>query len=147
MITNSLMQSQGVSQKIIEFRRAQQLKVVGLQEERNELKSACQQVSSQSTELVLGFLCDTGADALTGLRLWVEGLGLARGSLRAYDDLNEEVDHQRFEQHPVYVKYNSSDYGNAYMKAYSGNFTGGVFQPKLKDGEFRQYGNLPLGVF
>ena len=55
---------------------------------------------------------------------------------------------------PVYIKYNSSDGGNAYMKPFPSNFTGVIFQPKmnissssLTETEFYQFGDLPCSLF
>ena len=48
----------------------------------------------------------------------------------------------------VYIKYNSSDVGNAYVKPYNGAYFGVLFQPEMKSqDEFLQYGDLPLGTF
>lgn len=60
----------------------------------------------------------------------------------------------RSQNSPVYIKYNSSDIGNAYMKPHNGNFSGVIFQPKFDSNDsgldiqdFMQFGDLPTGLF
>ena len=92
------------------------------------------------------------------LQSWIPSLSLTRGLLLAYDDdenntqmtINDFNDNQA-----VYIKYYATDAGetgdilagDAYMKPYRGDNIGVIFQPKLKDGEFRQYGDFPLDIF
>ena len=86
------------------------------------------------------------------------GLELPRGILRTYDDAGNEVMTGSLNGVPVYIKYNSSTSGDAYMKPFDGDFTGVIFQPRLMkiDDEldkvdeftsFKQFGNLPSGIF
>jgi hypothetical protein len=81
------------------------------------------------------------------LRAWITNLAVPRGVLRAVDENNNEVNLNDWDEVSVYVKYNSSDNGDAYMKPYKGEYFGVLFQPLLTDGEFRQYGDLPLSTF
>lgn len=49
---------------------------------------------------------------------------------------------------PVYLKYNSTLGGDCYMKPYRGEFVGVIFQPRLRNEDtFYQFGDLPLGTF
>ena len=79
------------------------------------------------------------------------GLGLQRGILTAVDELSgKQVSIETLNDTPVYIKYNSSMGGDAYMKAYDGGGVGVTFQPRLKDDtaeEFRQYGDFVLSLF
>lgn len=141
-------QKDGLNPQLLEFYRVQELKAIQIQEERRNLKTACLEVSLDSESVVLGIMGNTGVDAIDTLRRWVSGLSLSRGLLKAFNDINVEVDYELLNDFPVYIKYNSSDSGNAYMKQYNGKFTGVIFQPKLRnDDTFRQYGNIPLNVF
>jgi hypothetical protein len=149
--------AENVSVSLLEFRRAQYLKASGIQEERDRLKEACLVVRNHSEQIVLGIMTSTGAQGIDSLRQWVDSLSLPRGMLRAVNDMNEEVDYQRYLNTSVYIKYNSSDAGNAYMKEYLGSFVGVIFQPTLSPTNnssntidrsgFQQYGNLPLKLF
>lgn len=139
---------QNIDISVIEFRRAQQLRSEGLLEERRLLKSSCEIITKASSRIVLGINAPSGMQGLDILRRWVEGLKIPRGTLRAVNDLNEEIEYTTYDDKPVYIKYNSSDAGNAYMKSYEGKYFGVIFQPKLLDDDsFRQYGNFPLNLF
>lgn len=144
--------AENVTMALLDFRRAQELKATGLAEERQQLKQSCEIVKNYSDYIVLGIMTSSGAQGIEVLRRWVDGLGLSRGILRAVNDMNEEVDYQRYLNTSVYIKYNSSDHGNAYMKEYLGSFVGVIFQPSLSTSDnnfdkFQQYGNLPLTLF
>ena len=73
------------------------------------------------------------------------------GILIAYDEVSKEVPIETFNSFPVYIKYNSTNSGNAYMKINPSNdFTGVIFQPKFNDtfkDNFYQFGNLPLKLY
>ena len=133
--------------QVVEFERAQQLKAEGIKGERDALKVATQVVASAAVEVTLGIKADSGVRALDVLKRWVEGLSLVKGVLRAVDENNIEVGLERWDDVPVYIKYNSTEGGDAYMKPYEGGYGGIIFQPKLEDGEFRQYGDIPLSVY
>ena len=54
----------------------------------------------------------------------------------------------KWDDRAVYLKYNSTQGGDCYMKPYNGDFVGVIFQPKIKnDDSFYQFGDLPLGTF
>lgn len=136
------------SPKMIEFEHAQSLKPDGIKAEWQSLRESMRQVSSISSELVLGIMAESGSKGIDVLARWVTSLQLCRGILIAYDDYNEVVEIESLKDIPVYIKYNSSDSGNAYMKPFNGNFTGVIFQPKISSrDEFYQFGNIPLAVF
>lgn len=139
--------SQGMDPQLIEFKRAQSMKPDKIKEERNNLKSSIKLITKESTQIVIGITCKSGLIGIEVLRNWVEALQIPRGVLRAVDDVNNEIDYHSYDDLPVYIKYNSSESGNAYMKNYKGSFYGVLYQPKLIDNEFRQYGNFPLTLF
>ena len=45
----------------------------------------------------------------------------------------------------VFVKYNSAS-GDAFLSGYAGDYRGVLYTPLLVDGDFRQYGYLPLDL-
>ena len=64
------------------------------------------------------------------------------------DENNDEVDLSMWDDRPVFIKYNSSDSGDAYMKPYNGEYFGVLFQPVFGgDAGFTQYGDFPLFTF
>lgn len=133
----------------VELERAQILKADGIKQERKNLRNAVSSISSISQEICLGIMATSGEKGISALKSWVSELELARGQLFAvHEDTNESIDPATLSDVPVYIKYNSSDAGNAYMKKYkAGGFVGVIFQPKLNDDIFRQYGDLPLQIF
>ena len=132
----------------IEFRRAQELGPAKLQAERIDLRNSAVIVAKHSNEVILGIMAENYDRAIITLQDWVPKLGLKKGILRTVDDNNEVVDISSFSStQSVYVKFNSTDGGDAYMKSYDGLNRGVIFQPILEDGEFRQYGDLPLSLF
>jgi len=138
--------AEGKSPVAVEFERAQTLKGEGLQRERELLREATKIVVSAAVETTLGIKAESGLQGLAILRNWVGGLSLRRGVLRSVDENNLEVEVGRWDEVPVYIKYNSSEGGDAYMKPYEGGYQGIIFQPLLADGAFRQYGDLPVSV-
>lgn len=137
----------GKTPQAVQFERAQQQGADGIKRERETLKVATSLVASAAVEITLGIKADSGSRALEVLKKWVTGLSLVKGVLRAVDESNTEVRIDVYNDVPVFVKYNSSESGDAYMKPYEGGYGGVIFQPKLDDGEFRQYGDFPLSVF
>eukprot|EP01041_Mallomonas_annulata_P013255 gene13255-28071_t len=137
----------GLSPMQMEFRRAQELGPAQLLEERLQIRESLVNLASCSKEIVLGIMAENSDRAISVLRLWVTGLGIKRGVLRAVDENNAEVDISSFGSKAVYVKYNSTDGGDAYIKPYAGENRGVIFQPLLEDGDFRQFGDFPLAVF
>lgn len=138
--------AQGKTPQQVEFERAQLLKAAGLKAEREELRTATKLVASVAIETTLGIKAESGTRGLEVLKAWVGGLSLTRGVLRAVDENNVEVPIDRWNDFPVYIKYNSTEGGDAYMKPYEGGFGGVIFQPFLSDAVFRQYGDLPLNT-
>ena len=138
--------AEGKSPFAVEFDRAQLLKSDGLLREREQLREATKAVAAVAAETTLGIKAESGLQGLAVLRNWVSGLSLTRGVLRAVDENNQEVAVGRWDDSPVYIKYNSTEGGDAYMKPYEGGYGGVIFQPKLDDGVFRQYGDLPVAV-
>jgi len=136
----------GLTPEGVALERAQSLKVEGMAAERQALQNATRLLSSKSTEVTLGIMAESGVRGLGALRAWVSGLSLPKGVLRAVDENGLEVPLDKWNDQAVYIKYNSSDRGDAYMKPYNGGYVGCIFQPKLADGEFRQYGDLPLNT-
>lgn len=140
--------AEGKSPKRVELDRAQVLKTEGIRAERELLRSAVQSVRSVSSEISLGIMCETGSLAIQTLKAWVQGLNLSHGELHCVSDAGASIPAISLQESPVYIKYNSSDPHNAYMKPYkSEGFIGVIFQPVLADGEFRQFGDLPLKLY
>ena len=147
---------QGKTPKKIEFERAQSLKPIGIKEERAKMKESVEVVTSHAREIVLGILADSGSQGLETLRCWIRELSLPKGLLYAYDDNGSEIEVNKLDEAPVYLKYNSTNNGDAYMKKNPSNdFTGVIFQPLLpsnvteenNNSPFYQFGNLPLSLF
>ena len=118
--------------------------------ERERLRGATALVTQRADGVVLGIMAESGSRGIRALRAWIEGLGLPRGVLRAVDETSgEEVDVEGMNDRPVYIKYNSTDRGDAYMKTYNGGNVGVIFQPTLQQGNdpFYQFGDLPLLLF
>ena len=142
---------EGLSPSQIEFRRVQELKAPSIRAERAKLKAATLEVAEESVEVVMGIMAENGSDGIKALKCWVGGLGLERGILTAVDVLSgKQIPIESLENVPVYIKYNSTAGGDAYMKAYDGAGVGVTFQPRLKGdsaGDFRQYGDLFLALF
>jgi hypothetical protein len=140
---------EGKTTQIVELERAQALGGKALKQERENLKAAATIVRQSSREVVLGIKADTGSRAIQTLRSWVAGLQLPRGTLRTIDENDEPVDANELENAAVYIKYNSSDTGDAYMKPYKGGNVGVIFQVKIEgeDDSFYQFGDLPLALF
>lgn len=139
----------GKAPDIVDYERMQELGLDGIKKEKELLEKAISLVSSKSKEVTLGIMAKKGKYALKVLITWVESLKLPRGVVRIYDDYgNEFNDITKFDDIPVYVKYNSTDNGDCYIKQYNGEFTGVIFQPKIADDdEFRQYGDFSLLLF
>ena len=140
---------EGKTIQIVELERAQALGGKALKQERENLKLATTIVRQSSREVVLGIKADTGSRAIQTLRSWVAGLQLPRGTLRTIDENDEPADANELENAAVYIKYNSSDTGDAYMKPYNGGNVGVIFQVKIEgeDNSFYQFGDLPLALF
>jgi len=140
--------NEGKTPRTIEFERAQTLKSDGIKQEWQQLRESTQLIRSNATEIVLGIMVESGTKGIEVLKNWVSGLNITRGILRAVNENNEVIELEQLQSVPIYIKYNSSDNGNAYMKQYDGVFSGVIFQPKLSGySDFYQFGNLPIGIF
>lgn len=118
----------------------------GVQQVWSGIKMSSKTIVSTSNEVVLGLKAETGEEAIAALRNWVSSLGLQRGILRAYNEIGDEVSYDTFLDQPAYIKFNSTDSGNAYMKSYEGDQMGVIFQ-FMWQGEFYQMGDFPLTLF
>lgn len=137
----------GKSPSIIELDKKQLLKAEGLKLEHHILRNALTFTTHSSEEIVLGVMAPSGSKAIACLQKWVSSLDLPRGVIYTYDEDGNSIDSHHLLEKPVYVKYNSSENGDCCMKSYTGDFSGVIFQPKLPDGEFRQYGDFSLQLF
>ena len=141
---------EGLTPSQVEFRRVQS-SADAIKKERAKLKSATQEIAEESVEVVMGIMAESGSAGIKALKSWVSGLGLERGILTAVDELSgKQIPIETLDNVPVYIKYNSTMGGDAYMKAYNGGNVGVTFQPRLKcdaASEFRQYGDLVLSLF
>lgn len=111
------------------------------------LESSLLQATRLSKEVVLGIKAETGEAGLKALQCWVNELGLVRGTLRAYSESGEEIPVDELNYEKVYIKYNSSNAGDAWMKPFAGESIGVIFQTLDNDGTFHQGGDLPLFLF
>lgn len=137
----------GKSPELVEYERTQMLKQDGVREERLKLGDSIRTVTEASKEVVLGIMATRGSAAISCLKAWVQILGLPRGVIRAIDNSDKGIEVCDLNDAPVYLKYNSSEGGDCYMKPYSGEFSGVLFQPVLDDNEFRQFGDFHLKIF
>ena len=137
----------GKGPRLVEYERAQHLKVDGIKKERILLQEALKDVTTAADEVVMGIMADRGSQAIKVLRGWVNCLELPRGVIRCIDVNEKDVDPTTLDDSPVYLKYNSTENGDCYMKPYNGEFTGVIYQPKLVDLEFRQFGDFNLATF
>lgn len=105
------------------------------------LWAACEALAARSGAVMLGICAPSAAVGVATLKGWVSGLGLPRGLLHGMDVDGKPVELQG----AVFIKYNSAS-GNANVSGYLGGQRGVLFSPQLPDGEFRQFGYLPLGL-
>mmetsp|Transcript_14077 Transcript_14077/g.19553 ORF Transcript_14077/g.19553 Transcript_14077/m.19553 type:complete len:219 (+) Transcript_14077:53-709(+) len=94
--------------------------------------------------MVVGFCAEDANAGVNELKGWVSALSLKRGRLHGMDIDGVPRDMSDFG--PVYIRYVSTS-GDAYLSGYDGNYRGAYFTPQLSDGEFRQYGVLPIGLW
>jgi hypothetical protein len=141
----------GLTPQATEFKRIQAVGGEAVKAERAKLRAAAIEVVSKADEVVLGIMADTLASGISILKTWIPALNLPRGVLRALDANGGEIELDTLSDSPIYIKYNSSEGGDAYCKAYNGGYAGVIIQPKLKgdgpDDDFRQYGDFPLALF
>ena len=96
-------------------------------------------MAATSSHMMVGFCAHDQQSGLRALKAWTAGLGLPKGRLHGMDLNGKPVTIPG----AVYIKYNSSS-GDAVISGYAGEYRGVLFTPQLPDGEFRQYGYLPL---
>jgi hypothetical protein len=106
------------------------------------LWESCRSLAAHSSRVLLGFCAPNAEKGILALKAWVADLGLPKGKLFGMDIEGEPV---LPPQGAVYIKYNS-DSGDAFINEYSGSYRGVLFTPDLSDGNFRQFGHLPLGL-
>tara|TARA_B100000513_G_scaffold182207_1_gene101586 strand:+ start:323 stop:1462 length:1140 start_codon:yes stop_codon:yes gene_type:complete len=116
------------------------------------MQNAVRSLVRASQDLMLGICADDADTAIATLKGWVSALALPRGLLHGMDDgQGRPIDTSSFGA--IFIKYVSrpSDAdppGTAFLSAYmDGEVRGVYFNPELGDGDFRQYGALPLGLF
>ncbi len=138
----------------------------GYEEEslRRELRESVLCVAAKSEKTMLGICAGSPDEALQTLKGWVAGCNLPKGLLHGMDVQGVPIDKSEFGA--VYIKYMSRGVktfsemrqlgigfdalwkpGDAYLEHYDGNYRGVYFSPDLGDGDFRQYGLLPLDLF
>eukprot|EP00240_Pyramimonas_obovata_P016444 CAMPEP_0118932898 /NCGR_PEP_ID=MMETSP1169-20130426/10678_1 /TAXON_ID=36882 /ORGANISM="Pyramimonas obovata, Strain CCMP722" /LENGTH=264 /DNA_ID=CAMNT_0006875603 /DNA_START=31 /DNA_END=825 /DNA_ORIENTATION=- len=105
------------------------------------LKAATLALAANSSHVMVGFCASDQKAGLRSLKAWTAGLGLPKGRLHGMDLNGKPISIPG----AVYMKYNSSS-GDAVISGYAGEYRGVLFTPQLPDGEFRQYGYLPLGL-
>jgi Domain of unknown function (DUF1824) len=113
--------AEGRTAAVTEFQRALSLGSQALLEERKELAQACRQLAAQADIVTLGIMAESGQRGLQVLKQWVPALALQKGVLRALDDTDREIPIDTLDGSPVYIKYNSREGGDAYMKPYAGH--------------------------
>lgn len=106
------------------------------------LRAAVISLAAKSPTFTFGICAPTQAQGIQALKEWTASLGLPKGRLHGMDVKGVAVEMTG----AVFVKYNSNT-GNAEISSYFGAFTGVLASPMLPDGEFRQYGYLPLALF
>lgn len=138
--------AKGLAPQQVEFAWLQSLGKSNANALWSDLRLSSKHISATASEVVLGIKASTGEQAISTLKNWVTGLNLPRGILNAYDNDGNEVQPQSLSEKVVYVKYNSTNNGDAYMKDFAGDSTGVIFQA-IVDGEFYQFGDFPLFLF
>jgi hypothetical protein len=144
--------TEGKSPRRVEMERAQVLKTEGIRRERQQLREAVKLIVPQSKEICLGIMASSYISGIKCLNSYTRELSLPKGLLYAYDLNGQEIslDSLDLQRQSIYMKYNSSDNGNVYVKPYKDDaFIGVIFQPRLQnqDDVFYQYGDLPLQLF
>jgi hypothetical protein len=99
-------------------------------------------LAARSSRVLIGICAPNAEKGIRTLQAWVADLGLPKGKLFGMDIEGTAIEPP---QGAVYIKYNS-DSGDAFINAYAGSYRGVLFTPDLMDGNFRQFGHLPLGL-
>ena len=107
-------------------------------------------MAASAEAVTVGIMAPTGERAFQTLKAWIPALRLPKGRVHAVDSNGVQLpDPQSWWSEPAYLKYSSTGNspGDAFMSAYPGPNRGVIFTPIFADGEFRQYGDLPLATF
>ena len=142
--------SLGLSPSQMTFRRAQKKGLSNVKNENERLRKSICKVRESSRQLVFGIMAESGEIGIQVLKSWIAALNVEKGLIFPLDENGIETKLENLLLIPVYIKYNSSDSGNAYLKPYLGPNRGVIFQPILNqdnESSFRQYGDFPLGLF
>jgi len=113
-------------------------------EDREALWLSVKKLADMSTSLVMGICAGSAEEGVGELKGLVSALGLKRNRLHGMD--NDGVPRDMADFGAVYIRYVAAT-GDAYLSGYDGYYRGVYVTPQLKDGEFRQYGVLPLGLW
>eukprot|EP00976_Prorocentrum_cordatum_P093423 1189354-Prorocentrum_minimum.AAC.7 len=105
------------------------------------LKAATLALAANASHVMAGVCASDQQSGLRALKSWTAALGLPKGRLHGMDLNGKPITIPG----AVYIKYNSAS-GDAVISGYAGEYRGVLFTPQLPDGEFRQYGYLPLGL-
>jgi len=108
------------------------------------LWNSIERLTGEATSLVFGICAGSAEEGLEELKGLVGTLAVKRGRLHGMDTDGVPRDMREFG--PVFIRYVSAS-GDAYLSGYDGTYRGIYFTPTLPDGEFRQYGVLPLGLW
>lgn len=139
----------GLSEATAEFAWMQQLGLEGTQQVCSEIRNATKVATKFASEVVLGIKAESAEQGISTLKAWVQGLDLQKGVLYAYDETGAEVSVSSFteqDSRSVYIKFNSTKNGDAYMKEFRPTNNGVIFQV-LINGSFHQHGDFPLFAF
>eukprot|EP00468_Gymnochlora_sp_CCMP2014_P001894 CAMPEP_0167742080 /NCGR_PEP_ID=MMETSP0110_2-20121227/1221_1 /TAXON_ID=629695 /ORGANISM="Gymnochlora sp., Strain CCMP2014" /LENGTH=245 /DNA_ID=CAMNT_0007626219 /DNA_START=198 /DNA_END=935 /DNA_ORIENTATION=- len=101
-------------------------------------------LAKDANSIVVGICAESADEGVKELKGLVENLSQKKGRLHGMDDDGVAKDMSDFG--PVYIRYVSGS-GDAFLSGYDGLYRGIYFTPSLPDGEFRQYGVLPLGLW
>lgn len=106
------------------------------------LRMSCRSLVARSSRVMMGICAPDAFVGIASLKAWVTDLGLPRGKLQGMDVNGKPMPPP---EGAVFIKYNS-DSGDAYLSGYLGACRGVLLTPTLIDGEFRQFGYLPLDL-
>lgn len=117
------------------------------------LRSICDAAMERKGRIMLGICAQNSSDGIATLKQWVTALQIPRGLLHhPVDDDGGPLDMSTFGC--VYIKYMSQPSaastdppGSASLNGYGGDVRGVYVTADLMDGEFRQYGALPLDLY
>jgi hypothetical protein len=104
------------------------------------LRESCRSLAANASRILIGICASNAETGLAILKAWTAELALPKGKLFGMDIGGVPIPPP---PGAVYIKYNS-DTGDARISKYSGDYRGVLFSPQLPDGNFRQFGHLPL---